>query len=69
MKSFSGSKKSLIYCSCRDLFLHSLDSITDSVDMSLSKHQETGRQRSLCRSPRGDKESDMTQQLNNNKIS
>ena len=45
-----------------------LDGITDSIDMSLSKLQEDGeRQESLaCCSPWGHKESDRTEQLNNN---
>ena len=46
-----------------------LDSITDSVDMNLSKPwRDSGGQGSLaCCSPWGCKESDMTEQLNNNK--
>ena len=47
-----------------------LDGITDSMDMRLSKLWERGDsegQGSLaCCSPRGYKESDMTEQLNNN---
>ena len=45
-----------------------LDGITDSMDMNLSKLWETGEgQGSLeCCSPRGHKELDMIQQLNNN---
>ena len=45
--------------------------ITDSMDMSLSKLRENGeRQGSLARcSPWGCKESDMTEQLNNNNYS
>ena len=44
-----------------------LDGITDSMDMNLSKLWETGEgQGSLeCCSPRGHKESDSTEQLNN----
>ena len=43
-----------------------LDCITDSMNMSLSKLGDSERQRSLaCCSPRGRKESDMTQWLNN----
>ena len=42
-----------------------LDSITDSMDMSLSKLQELVIDGSLvCRSPWGHKELDMTEQLN-----
>ena len=41
-----------------------LDGITDSLDMSLSKLQELGGL--ACCSPLGRKESDMTEQLNNN---
>ena len=48
-----------------------LDSITNSVDMSLSKLQETVKDReawcAAC-SPWGSKESYMTEALNNNKL-
>ena len=46
-----------------------LDGITHSVDMNLSKLQETVEDRGAwgCYSPWGCKESDMTEQLNNNK--
>ena len=44
-----------------------LDSITDSVDMNLSKLQETVEDRGACHSPWGCKELDTTQRLNNNK--
>ena len=44
-----------------------LDGITDSIDMSLNKLQKTEGQGSLaCCSPLGPKESDLTEQLNNN---
>ena len=44
------------------------DGIIDSMDMSLSILQEIVKEGSLeYRSPWGDKESDMTDQLNNNK--
>ena len=44
-----------------------LDSITDSMDMSLSKFQESEGPGSLvCCNPWGCKELDMTEQLNNN---
>ena len=44
-----------------------LDGITDSVDMSLSKPGDSeGRGSLVCYSPWGHKESDMTEQLNNN---
>ena len=44
-----------------------LDGITDSEDMSLSKPRDGEGQRDLvCYSPWGHKESDTTQQLNNN---
>ena len=44
-----------------------LDGITDSIDMSLSKPRDGEGQRDLvCYSPWGHKESDTTQQLNNN---
>ena len=44
-----------------------LDGITDSIDMSLSKPRDGEGQRGLvCYSPWGHKESDTTQQLNNN---
>ena len=42
-----------------------LDSITDSMDMSLSKLQEMVKDRGAC-SPWGRKELDMTEQPNNN---
>ena len=44
-----------------------LDGITESMDMSLSKLQEIVKDRKpgMC-SPWGHKESDMTEQLNNN---
>ena len=43
-----------------------LDSITDSLDMNLSKLGDSGGQRSLaCCNPWGHKELDTTQQLNN----
>ena len=48
-----------------------LDSITHSVDMSLSKLQELVKDRETWRAacrPWGCKESDMTERLNNNKI-
>ena len=49
-----------------------LDSITDSINMKLSKLHclgDCGGQRSLeCCSPRGHKESDTTYQLNNNNL-
>ena len=42
------------------------DSITDSMDMNLSKLWDSGGQRSLvCCSPWGHRESDTTSQLNN----
>ena len=47
-----------------------LDSITDSMDMSLSKRWEIVKDYSegpACCSPWGRKESDVTYQLNNNK--
>ena len=47
-----------------------LDGITDSMDMSLSKLREMVKDReawhAAC-SPQGHKESNMTEQLNNNK--
>ena len=44
-----------------------LDGITDSMEMSLRKLQEMVEDRKAwCCSPRGHKESDMTEQLNNN---
>ena len=44
-----------------------LDGITDSMDMSLIKFQEMVGEGSLaCCSPWGCKESDTTEQLNNN---
>ena len=46
-----------------------LDNITNSMDMNLSKHQETGEQRGLaCCSPWGHKELDTSYQLNNNTV-
>ena len=44
-----------------------LDGITNSVDMSLSKLWEIGQGRVACCSQWGDKDSDMTQRLNNSK--
>ena len=45
-----------------------LDTITDSMDINLRKLRETVEERSLaCCSPRGHKESDTTEGLNNNK--
>ena len=45
-----------------------MDSITDSLDVYLSKLWDIVEDRSLvCCSPWGHKESDMTQQLDNNK--
>ena len=44
-----------------------LDGITDSMNMSLSKLGEVGKDREgslACCSPRGHKESDTTEQLN-----
>ena len=49
-----------------------LDSFTDSIDMSLSKLGEIVKDKEAwhaCSSPRGHKELDTTQQLNNNKVS
>jgi len=44
-----------------------LDDVTDSMDMNLRKLGDSGGERSLaCCSPRRCKESDMTEQLNNN---
>ena len=44
-----------------------VDGIIDSMDMSLSKFQESAKdQKSLC--PWGHKELDMTERLNNNKV-
>jgi len=40
-----------------------LDGITDSMDMSLSRLREMGKDRECC-SPWGHKESDMTERLN-----
>ena len=40
-----------------------LDSITDSMDMSLHKFQEKVKDSLACCSPWGHKESDMTEQL------
>ena len=46
-----------------------LDSITNSMDMNLSKHQETVEQRGLaCCSPWGHRELDTYYQLNNTGI-
>ena len=46
-----------------------LDSITDSVDMNLSKLGDSGGQRSLaCYSPWGRKELDTTERLSNNSL-
>ena len=46
-----------------------LDGITDAIDMSLSKLWEIVKdQEAVCCSPWGHKESDMTEQLNDNKI-
>ena len=45
-----------------------LDSITESMDMSLSKIQELVMDREVWR-PWGHKELDMTERLNNNKTS
>ena len=46
-----------------------LDGITDAIDMSLSKLWEIVKDReAVCCSPWGHKESDMTEQLNDNKI-
>ena len=42
-----------------------LDGITDSMDLRLSKLQEMVKDGEAC-SPWGRKESDMTEQLNNN---
>ena len=42
-----------------------LEGITDSMDMSLSKLQETVKDKEGC-SPQGRKESNTTQRLNNN---
>ena len=44
-----------------------LHGISDSMDMSLSKLWETVKDRKAC-SPWGDKQPDMTQRLNNNKM-
>ena len=47
-----------------------LDSITDSMDMNLSKLGNRGGQGSLsCCSPWGHNESDTTEGLNNNSVS
>ena len=43
-----------------------LNSITDSMDVSLSKLQELMKDREAC--PWGGKELDMTERLNNNKV-
>ena len=46
-----------------------LHSITDSMDMNLSKLKESGEQRSLaCHSPLSLKKLDRTQQVNNNSM-
>ena len=46
-----------------------LDGITNSMDTSLSKLQEMVKDREdVCCSPRGHKELDTTEQLNNNKV-
>ena len=46
-----------------------LDSITNSMDMNLSKLRESKEQGSLaCSNPWGHEESDMTWQLNNNQL-
>ena len=42
-----------------------LDSITDSIHLSLSQLREMAKDREVC-SPGGHKESDTTEQLNNN---
>ena len=45
-----------------------LDGITDSIDMTLSKHEASEEQgRLACCSPQGHEESDMIERLNNNK--
>ena len=46
-----------------------LDGITDSTDMSLHKLQEKLKDSLACCSPRGRKEPDMTEQLNNDGVS
>ena len=46
-----------------------LDSITDSMDMSLHKFQEKVKDSLACCSPWGHKESDMTEQLTNDEVS
>ena len=47
-----------------------MDGITDSVDMSLSKLQEMVKDREAwCATAHGVTETDMTEQLNNNKLS
>ena len=43
-----------------------LEGITDSVDMSLSKPQEMVKDREALHASWGHKESDMTEQRNNN---
>ena len=46
-----------------------LDGITDLMDMSLSKLQETVKEREgnlVCCTPRGCEQSDTTERLNNN---
>ena len=46
-----------------------LDSITDSMHMSLHKFQEKVKDSLACCSPWGHKESDMTEQLINDEVS
>ena len=47
--------------------MRQLDSITDSMDMNLSKPQEVVKDREAwCGSPQARKESDTTQRLSNN---
>ena len=45
--------------------MRSLDSITDSMDMNLSKLRERVKDTELCAAAHGLTESDMTEQLNN----
>ena len=45
-----------------------LDGLTDSMDMSLSKLQETAKDREAWCSPWGCKELDVSQQINNNSV-
>ena len=45
-----------------------MDGITNSMDMSLNKFQERVKDREVCCSPWGQKESDTTEQLNNKLI-